>query len=335
MIYIDADTNLETWRHVAEAGDYTHYEGRAARGDVIIRFGCNHGRFQNQYPNGVRVLNPRIVLNKRDQMRALVAANVPVPTWFDTRAEWEAAGRPQVLTKPAIGQMGTGIRLVENPRTFGRANVIQVYIDKQREFRAMMVGGLLAFFMEKHRPANNDIRWNEHRGAEWTRVPEDRTLRNNVKRIGEQALQAMGYDFGAIDIMMDARGYLWVLEVNSRPEFGPVNARRFANAITQYVNGGGDARRRNVRGAEAAAPARGEAQPARRPRRRNRVAPAPTVQEEAPQEAPTEDRPARPHPLQTAERAVDAPLRFCPTCGRQFPATNDWAFCGGCGRELA
>jgi glutathione synthase/RimK-type ligase-like ATP-grasp enzyme len=101
----------------------------------------------------------------------------------------------------------------------------------------MMVGELMAFFMEKHAPANGDIRWNEHRGSEWTRVPEDRELRRKVKKLGHEALKAIGYDFGACDIIMDRAGKLYVLEVNSRPEFEERNAERFAHAIASYLGG--------------------------------------------------------------------------------------------------
>ena len=332
MIYIDADANLATWRHIMDAGHYTHFTGNAERGDVIMRFGCNRGRYQNHYPAGTRVLNPRIVLNKRDQIQALRAGNVPVPMIFTNRTEWEAAGRPPVLTKPTIGQMGTGIRMVENPRDFGGDHIIQLYVDKQREFRAMMVGGLLAFFMEKHRPTNNDIRWNEHRGSQWGRVPEDPALRNNVKAVGEQALRALQYDFGAIDIMMDAQGTLWILEVNSRPEFGPVNSGRFVNAIRQYL--GQPAGRRGQRAATpAAAPvATPAATPAAAPRR-ERAPRARRVQAE-PTVTPRPALRERVAPTPRAERAADTGFSFCPGCGRQFPANHDWQWCAGCGRQL-
>jgi len=237
MIYIDADQSLTTWRHIAEAGGYTHYQGRAGREDVIIRFGANHGQYQGHYPAGVRVLNPRLILDKRQQSERLARAGVRIPTVFTSTREWEAAGRPQLIRKPTVGQMGTGVARQNGPPSHGNwtgNTLYQTFIDKDREFRAMMVGGLLAFFMEKHRPQSGDVRWNEHRGSQWTRVAEDRSLRNEVKRIGQAALAAVEYDFGAIDLVMHGRD-LYVLEVNSRPEFGEQNARRFTNAIRDYL----------------------------------------------------------------------------------------------------
>lgn len=233
MIYIDTDPRTNTtWRLIAEAGGYQHYQGRANAGDVIVRWGANGGR--HSFPPDVRVLNPKLYLSKVDQCDLFEHRNVPIPKVYRRSLIWEVDGRPRLIRKPAIGQMGTGVVLISGSPMFEAGFVHQAYIDKDREFRAMMVGDLLAFFMEKHRPANGDIRWNEHRGSEWSGVPEDRDLRNKVKVIGKQALDAIGYDFGAIDIIKKG-DKLYVLEVNSRPEFEQPSAERFVRAIARYL----------------------------------------------------------------------------------------------------
>lgn len=236
MIYIDANTdNTTTWRLISEAGNYPHYEGTARSGDVVIRWGANHNRFQGRYPQGVRILNPRLVLSKIDQSALFIRHGVNVPEVFISRRQWEQAGRPRVVRKPAFGQMGTGMTLINSPNPhLHRDMLYQRYIEKEREFRAMMVGELIAFFMEKMPPANGDFRWNEHRGSEWRAVPEDRRLRIAIKQAGFGALQALEYDFGAVDIIQKGND-LYVLEVNSRPEFGESNARRFISAIQSHL----------------------------------------------------------------------------------------------------
>lgn len=98
----------------------------------------------------------------------------------------------------------------------------------------MMVGELMAFFMEKMAPQSGDFRWNEHRGSEWRVVPEDRALRRSIKELGFKACKALEYDFGAVDVMKKGCTF-YVLEVNSRPEFGAGNAQRFVHAIHSYL----------------------------------------------------------------------------------------------------
>jgi glutathione synthase/RimK-type ligase-like ATP-grasp enzyme len=231
-IFIDADETLATWKYIADAGGFKLYKGKAQRGDTVIRWGGNHSRYN--YPEGVRVLNSHLVLSKYEQAMLFTANHVSFPTIYMTRKEWEKDGSPNIVIKPYIGQMGTGMRLVGRPDFTKQEQLWQRYIEKDHEYRAMMVKELMAFFMEKHPPTNGDFRWNEHRGAEWTRVPENRTLRNNIRRLAKQALDAIKYDFGAVDIIQK-ENKLYVLEVNSRPEFEKVNAERFARAIHSYL----------------------------------------------------------------------------------------------------
>jgi len=239
MIYIDANANrTTTWNFIAEVGGYQHYTGSAQAGDTIIRWGANHGQYQGRYPEGVTVLNKKLHLSKIDQNALFEQHNVPIPKIYRRMVIWETDNRPALICKPAMGQMGTGVIVVRRTPAFHHDKLYQLYIEKDKEFRAMMVGNELAFFMEKHPPENGDHRWNEHRGSEWTSVPEDSSLRRSIKMIGKSALDALGYDFGAIDIIQKnaAQGYaLFVLEVNSRPEFGETNAQRFVRAVSHYL----------------------------------------------------------------------------------------------------
>jgi glutathione synthase/RimK-type ligase-like ATP-grasp enzyme len=237
MIYIDSNVdNTTTWRLISEAGNYPHYEGTANSGDVVIRWGANHNRFQGHYPEGVRVLNPRLVLSKIAQASLLIRNEVKFPEVFISRIQWEQAGRPKVVRKPDMGQMGTGQVVLTDPYPhLHRDKLYQRYIQKDREFRAMMVGELMAFGHQKLPPSNGDWRFNEHRGSEWTRIPDERGLREILRGSGRKACQALEYDFGAVDIMQKGDDF-YVLEVNSRPEFGPINTRHFVHAINQYLN---------------------------------------------------------------------------------------------------
>jgi glutathione synthase/RimK-type ligase-like ATP-grasp enzyme len=234
MIYIDAGEPVETWKHIAKEGGYKHYKGRAEAGDMIIRWGANHCQYVGTYPANVRVLNAKLWLSKVDQARLFEEHDVPMPKVYWSTREWRSDGNPQLIIKPAFGQMGTGIRKIQQPTFRSNDAVYQLYMEKEREFRAMMVGKLMAFFMEKHAPENGDFRWNEHRGAEWTTVGEDPALRKKIRTLGHQALSAIGYDFGAVDIILKDT-HLYVLEVNSRPEFGARNAQCFVRAIAEFL----------------------------------------------------------------------------------------------------
>lgn len=233
-IFIDADTRLKTWKKIADAGNYLVYEGDARSGDIVLRWGCNH-HGPLRVPDGVRVLNPVLILSKAEQARRFIHAEVSFPAVYETKRDWIAARRPAVVVKPHFGSCGIGMKILHTPQFTGRQIIYQKYIDKKREFRAMMVGEIMAFFMEKHPPENGDFRWNEHRGARWSTVPEDGPLREKVRNLGSSALEVLKYDFGACDIIQDSRGKLYILEVNSRPEFEERNAIRFTRAIAMFL----------------------------------------------------------------------------------------------------
>lgn len=236
MIYLDANPRLTTWQAIANTGGYPLYEGRAEREDIIIRWGCNHSRYAGRYPEGVKVLNPRLILSKIQQSVLFLENDVPTPKTFQTILQWERAGCPELVVKRDIGQMGIGITRTTHPR-FYHDKLYQIFIDKDREFRAMMVGNIAAFFHEKMPPQDQNFRWNFHRGAEWTRIPEERGLRGKLKTVGYKALKALDYDFAAVDIIVKG-DELYVLECNSRPEFGRINAEHFVRALEIYLDRG-------------------------------------------------------------------------------------------------
>ena len=65
----------------------------------------------------------------------------------------------------------------------------------------------------------NDKYWSLATGYVLNKLPKKNNLRVRKKLIalGRESLKAIGYDFGAVDIMMGQDKQLYVLEVNSAP----------------------------------------------------------------------------------------------------------------------
>jgi len=230
-IYLDSSSIGESTRNLIAAGDYTRYTGSANPGDVIIRWGSGIGC---SYPRGVKVLNRHLKYNKREQGKALIDANVSFPRIYWSQEEWISDHRPALILKPEIGEAGRGIKLVNRP-TWEHGYIYQEYIDKVREFRVTMVDDIFAYAMEKMKPNNGDVRWNSCRGSEWTAVNGFSSLLPKFKRLGAAGVRAIGYDIGATDMMMDADGNLYIIEINSKPGLGPQNAVKLATAIKEYL----------------------------------------------------------------------------------------------------
>lgn len=238
-IYIDANMKLRSCRRLRDEGGYAEYIGKAEPGDFIVRYGCNFNQFG--YPQGVTVLNPRIIMNKLQQLKLFADAGVSCPNSWSSREEWKAYGEPdQILRKKFYSAGGYGIKKVgpDEQDFYNHKYYYQEFIDKEREFRLFQVGKYIAYLMEKPKIPGKIV-WNmgiNH--SQWGSFDGPDTLRAELKRFGKKALDAIGYDLAALDVVYKD-GKVYMLEANSRPTLGPLNAAAVAATITKYIEGGG------------------------------------------------------------------------------------------------
>ncbi len=232
MICLDAnDDRNPTCRRLRRWGGFASYDGSPC--DAVIRYGANGHKKVPVY-NARLVLNPRLILDKRRQYELMSNANVPIPLVFNNVDEWRNYGSPVVVIKPRRGTKGKGIIKTSVP-IFSNRHIVQLYIEKSREFRVTMVDTVIAFLMEKSPPPDGGFKWNMARGSTWHPVPPDVDLRRNLRELGSRALRSIGYDFGGIDIMQDNDNNFYVLEVNSLPSAGETNAPQLAHALKTYI----------------------------------------------------------------------------------------------------
>lgn len=238
-IYVDANMKLRSCRRLRDEGGYTEFAGEASPGDYVVRYGCNYNQFH--YPQGVIVLNPRIILNKLQQLKLFAQAGVSCPNSWSSREEWKAYGEPnEILRKKYYSAGGYGVKKVtpDEQDFYNHKYYYQDFIDKEREFRVFQVGPYIAYLMEKPEVPGKVV-WNmgiNH--AQWGSFEGPDTLRAELKVFGKAALDAIGYDFAALDVVYKG-GRIYILEANSRPTLGPRNAERVAATITKYIEGGG------------------------------------------------------------------------------------------------
>lgn len=182
-----------------------------------------------------RVLNKDLVFDKFAQMQLLKEAGVPVPTSQRARP----TGAVDWIMKPHHSHCGIGIRECMIGHQAGTGCYYQKKIDKFQEFRAHVAMWLdnPCFTIQEKKPKRSDMDgyqadatgrlcWNLANGWWYTRVT---TLENRAERrrnswrvrkvedLAVRAVRVLGYDFGAVDIVMDRDRNLYVLEVNSHP----------------------------------------------------------------------------------------------------------------------
>ena len=187
--------------------------------DTIINWGNGKGNV-----GGARQINKlqnvQLASNKLKTLEALQARGVPIPHYITTRVRTysEEEDIPTFMARTTLhGHSGKGIvfgTLEELPD----APLYVEYIDKVAEYRAIVVGGKVVDFKKKKR--KNDYEgdygehvWNHSSGYIFAR--NDFVVPPLCGQLGIDAVAALGLDFGAVDIIEDSDGKLYVLEVNT------------------------------------------------------------------------------------------------------------------------
>ena len=87
-------------------------------------------------------------------------------------------------------------------------------------------------------PGNpEDVAWNVARGGRFDNVPWDQWPLKAV-RVSIEAFSLSSLDFGGVDIMVDADGNCFVLEINSAPSLtSPYRQQCMAKAFNYILNG--------------------------------------------------------------------------------------------------
>ena len=101
-------------------------------------------------------------------------------------------------------------------RRCGPGFYVSFYINKVSEYRITFVQGRVVWVAKKTPGDPNAIAWNVARGGRFDNVRwDDWPLR--AVRVAREAFVLSGLDFGAVDVMLDAEGKPYVLEINSAP----------------------------------------------------------------------------------------------------------------------
>jgi len=143
------------------------------------------------------------------------------PTFFDGSAA-PVIEYPLVV-RPKVHAQGKHVYLVNNAQELATAVArcgagwyASSYINKVAEYRVAFVQGRVAWVAKKT-PGNPEaVAWNVAQGGRFDNVLWGDWPLKAVKA-SRQAFMLSGLDFGGVDIMVDANGEVFVLEINSAP----------------------------------------------------------------------------------------------------------------------
>lgn len=235
-------------KRVRDTGRY-----KPKSGQTIINWG--NGRSPSwsgvASSRGVRIINSasavNVAGNKLSTFQALQRAGVSIPeftTSVGMAQQWLRDGEIVVERHDLRGSSGKGIRIVslndeDTEAELRDAPLYTKFLDKSAEYRVHIFRGQMIDFVQKKRVSSErrDDSFNpyvssmEH-GWVFTRteVPEV----PSVIRVAKQAVEALGLDFGAVDIMF-YEGRSYVLEVNTAPGLAGTTLVKYGNALRRLM----------------------------------------------------------------------------------------------------
>ena len=219
------------------------------RANLIVRWGSTYelghppGRVLNSSAAIHRVNNKRtfretLVQEENDIVPATVSSSMDLngvigelPERMILRPERHAQGRQLWEVNP--------YDLLDTVRRHGLTHwYASEYINKVAEYRVYVANGRVLTVAQKT-PENPDaVAWNVNQGGrfdvvrwdDWPLAACDASIR---------AFRHSGLDFGGVDVMIDAEGRCYILEINSAPSLPPLDDGRVSyrqKCMARYFN---------------------------------------------------------------------------------------------------
>lgn len=212
----------------------------------VFRWGCT-----STVPGGATIVNSAAAIeqvnNKRSFRKLTADASLAPKTWLSvTEFTSEPVADYPVILRRARHAQGRNLHVCNTldqlqmaAAKYGSGNYyISKLIKKVSEYRVAIVSGRVCWVAKKTPGNPNDVAWNVARGGRFDNVSFGDWPLKAVK-IAIQAFNMTDLDFGGVDIMLDAEGNVYVLEINSAPsQTSPYRQSCFTKCFDYIVDHG-------------------------------------------------------------------------------------------------
>lgn len=202
--------------------------------DLVINWGNSR---RSNVLEGVPVLNDpeavAVASNKLLTLQRLLeegVSHVPFTADIATARRWLADGNKVFVRNSLTGHSGAGIEVLTNGEvdSLHNARLFTQGVQNHGEYRVHVFDGEVILYQKKSRRVDEDGNVvNEGVDHDVRNLASNWIYRtgnlNRLERIEDLAIQAvasLGLDFGAVDIIKDQDGQVYVLEVNTAPGLG-------------------------------------------------------------------------------------------------------------------
>lgn len=173
--------------------------------------------------------------NKIEQLTLFKENNVSHPPFCTSSAGVEALESKTIFARTLVNSTnGRGIVEFERGSVPPNAPLYTAYIPKKAEYRFHVFNGEVIDVQEKRKKRGIDERNTRIRNVNngYVYCRDNLTPPTGAAELAVRAVQALGYDYGAVDIVYnEKRNQCYVLEVNSRPGLMGTTVERYADAL--------------------------------------------------------------------------------------------------------
>lgn len=189
-----------------------------------------------------QVLNPAAAIerasNKLESLEVMKDAGIPVPDWdTDPEALVERVGYP-ILGRREQHARGTDIVLCLQRRDFRRRprDYYVSYVPVNREYRLHVAGGEVIRVQGKYLDVSEDyVPWMRNFSTGYRFRAPRRRLHNARLESAIGAVEALGLDFGAVDLIVADNGSHYVLEVNTSPSCSALTGAAYVSKFARML----------------------------------------------------------------------------------------------------
>lgn len=220
---------------------------RGTAGRILINYG--NRRYPQTFFGQATVLNNLDSLNraanKLQALNTLSQAGIPTVeyTTLLTQAQtWVNEGSTVYARGTLTGHSGEGITVVEGNNTLPPAPLYTKGITTQRrEWRIHVFKGVITYVQLKKRRDGwredsnySETVRNHHTGWIYSTAPNNVAPSDAVLRAAYDSVQALGLDFGAVDVI-SRQDQAWVLEVNTAPGLTGTTLDTYKHNFIEFV----------------------------------------------------------------------------------------------------
>jgi glutathione synthase/RimK-type ligase-like ATP-grasp enzyme len=237
----DLQNMIGGWQIKKEGSTYDY-----SKDDLIVNWGRSWAPPWGYKVPAKNILNHWSKLgNAIDKIQSFVLftkAGVPTPDWTTSKSEalsWIKGGSKVFCRTKTTSFEGRGIVVATKPSELVDAPLYTKLFNTYQEYRCHVFNGKVIDFTQKK--LRNGYKEIPNRGEYvrswangWIFARQGVVLPKGMEEIAIAATKAVGLDFGAVDLAVDAKGNVVVFEINTAPGIEGTTLKKYAEAITAY-----------------------------------------------------------------------------------------------------